>query len=359
MNKVVSNNKLGEIEWIRAICCILVIIIHVTAEFWTSFSKGSIQYKFIILLNTISQFAVPCFIFISGFVLYYVYHNREYKALDFYKKRMFKIVIPYLVWSSIYIITRYVYYNISINLKDIAKDILIGRASSHLYFMVLIIQFYLVFPLCLKIYQKINNRTLSMGIFFTVNAIVILFIKMPFKDRFFMNYLMFFGLGFILADLKVNGFIPSKALKTGIFSVYLIIIFYHLSDTYRNIAQLPLILKGLYRYSWWIFSLISIVNIYSLANIFKIRKYNWIDNRAISSLSKHSFTIYLSHMFFITVLRQLKGFNQLKNYSMTLAFVSELIIIIFISWIASIVLEKLKVMANSYILKKYYKETSI
>lgn len=71
MDKVAQGKKLVEIEWIRAICCILVIMIHVTAEFWTSFVYGSIQYKIIILLNTLSQFAVP------GFISYSLYKNIE------------------------------------------------------------------------------------------------------------------------------------------------------------------------------------------------------------------------------------------------------------------------------------------
>ena len=132
MGKVASRSRLGEIEWIRAICCILVIIIHVTAEYWTSFTVGSLQYKFNILLNGVSQFAVPCFVFISGFVLYYVYHNREYKTLDFYKKRITKLAIPYVAWSLVYILIRHYYYDAPINLMNMTKDLLIGRASGHL-----------------------------------------------------------------------------------------------------------------------------------------------------------------------------------------------------------------------------------
>lgn len=342
MDKVAQGKKLVEIEWIRAICCILVIMIHVTAEFWTSFVYGSIQYKIIILLNTLSQFAVPGFVFISGFVLFYVYHNKEYKTLDFYKKRMLKILIPYFLWSGIYILANYFYHNSAINIVSIAKDLVLGRASFHLYYMVLIIQFYIIFPLCLKIYKKINNDVLSMGIFFLLNAITILYIKMPFKDRLFMNYFMFFGLGMVLANLKIKGFELTKALKIIILTVYTLFTLYYFADRYRDIAQLPFISKKLYMYGWWIFSMISIVSIYVLAGILKIRKYKWIDNRVISSLSKHSFTMYLSHIFFIRMLRELSLFVQIKNYSMTLAFVFQLFAIICASWIVGIVMEKLE-----------------
>lgn len=353
MNKVASAKRLGEIEWIRAICCILVIMIHVTAEFWTFFSIGSIQYKLIVLLNTISQFAVPCFVCISGFVLYYVYNNKEYNILEFYKKRITKIMIPYLIWSAIYIILKHNYFNIPINLNIIVKDILLGRASGHLYFIILILQFYIVFPLILKAYKRINNKVLSMGIFLGINIITILFIRIPFKDRFFMNYLMFFGLGFLLGDLKLKGFKFNDFLKTTIFTVYLIFTVYYFIDRYRSIVGLPFIFKELHRYTWWIFSLISILNIYLLANIFNNTKVNLIENKIIRSLSNHSFTIYLSHMFFIILLRQSRSFNQLKNYSMTLAFIFELIVIICISWLASIIFERLKNMISLHIKMEY------
>lgn len=342
MNKVAKANKLGEIEWIRAICCLLVIIIHVTAEFWTSFNYGSVQYKFNILLNSISQFAVPGFVFLSGFVLYYVYHNKEYKILDFYKKRMFKILIPYLICSIIYIILNYYLYNYPMDLKAMVKDIFIGRASFHLYYMVLIIQFYLVFPLLLKIYKKIDNKFISLAGLLAINILVILFVKTPFKDRLFLNYLMFFGLGFLLAELKLKGFKSSRSLKIGIYSIYLIITLYYLMERYRVIAELPLTSNELYRFAWWFFSLISIIGIYLLANIIKDIKVNLIENKIVNSLSNHSFTIYLSHIFFITILRQLGWYNHLKAYSMTLAFVCQLLIIIGISWFASIAFTKIK-----------------
>ena len=352
MNKVLSRSKLGEIEWIRSICCILVIIIHVTAEYWNSFTVGSLQYKFNILLNGISQFAVPCFVFISGFVLYYVYHNREYKILDFYKKRIPKLVFPYLIWSFVYIFVRHAYYSSPISLINVVKDLLVGRASGHLYYMILIIQFYLVFPLLLKAYEKIDNKILSMGIFTIGNIIIMEFVKMPFKDRFFMNYLIFFGLGFLLADLKIEGFEFNKILKIGIMSVYLIFSIYYLTDRYRAMAGLPLMWNGLYRYAWWIFSLISIISIYLLSSILNDIKHSLVNNRMITSLSNHSFTIYLSHMLFITILRNLKLFNQLKDYSMTISFVFQLVIIIGVTWITSIALERLKNIMNQPTLNK-------
>lgn len=352
-SKLASTDILGEIEWIRAISCILVIIIHVTAEFWTSFMIGSIQYKSIILLNTISQFAVPCFICISGFVLYYVYHNKEYNVLKFYKKRITKIVIPYLVWSAIYIIVIHNYYKPPISLAIIVEDILQGRASGHLYFIILILQFYILFPLILKVYKIINNKILSMGVFLGINIITVLFIRTPFKDRFFMNYLMFFGLGFLLADLKLKGFKSKYFLKATIFTVYLIFTVYYFIDRYSTIVGLPFIFKELHRYVWWIFSLISILNIYLIANMFKDRRLSLIENKIIKSLSNHSFTIYLSHMFFIILLRQSSSFNKLKNYSMTLAFIFELIGIICISWLASIIFEGLKNMISLHIKMEY------
>ncbi len=340
--KAKTTEKLEEIEWIRAICCLLVITIHVTAEFWTSFTYESIQYKLNILLNTLSQFAVPCFIFISGFVLYYVYYSREYSYLDFYKRRIRKIAIPYLVWSGIYILINYLIHGVPIDIVSIIKNLILGRASSHLYFIPLIIQFYFIFPFLLKFYQKLNNRVLTMSIFLASNVAFTLYIKMPFKDRFFMNYLLYFGLGFLLADLKIKGFVSNVASRTVLFSLYLLFISYYFVDRYRAIANLEFICKKLYMYAWRVFSLISIISIYALANILKVRKPNWIDNMVIRSLSRHSFTIYLCHMFFIKLLMSSKGFNKLENFSMTLAFAFELFAVICVSWVFSVVLDKLR-----------------
>jgi len=324
----------------RAICCLLVVIIHVTAAFWYTFTTGSPQFKAVIVLNTLSKFAVPSFVLISGYVLYYVNYNKKVEALPFYKKRISKVLVPYLIWSILYIFVNYLAYARPIDMKSLIYYFGLGKANYHLYYICLILQLYILFPLIFKIYQSIENKIFATAIFFIFNSFFIRFIKFEFSDRFFTYYIMFFVLGFFLADLKIRAISFHKIVPVIISIFYFLITSYYILDTYKVNAKVPLLSKELYRHSWWYFSLISILFLYTMAAVLNKYHFKIVSSRAVQSISKHSFTIYLSHPMFMKVLHSLSLFEKIKSQEPTLTFVLELICIFMGSWLFSILLDQ-------------------
>lgn len=338
-NEIIVKNKLSEIDFMRAICCVLVVIIHVTAAFWYTFKTGSLPFKAIVVLNTLSKFAVPSFVLISGFVLYYVYSNKKIEPLNFYRKRLSKVFVPYFVWSVLYIVVNYLAYERPVDLKSLIYYFGLGKANYHLYYICLILQLYILFPILIKLFQKFKKPILPTLLFMTVNFYFIRYIKLPFSDRIFIYYIMFFTIGFYLADLKIKGIQIKNKIVLFITAIYLVITTYYVIDTYKVMVNVPLLSKPLYKHSWWYFSLISILFLYVLANYFGINFRQLIDNKMINSISKHSFTIYLSHPMFMKVLHSLTLYEQLHNSHPTLLFISEFFIIFMSSWVFSICLE--------------------
>lgn len=338
-NTSITKNKLIEIDFMRAICCILVIIIHVTAAFWYTFKTSTIPYKVVINLNSLSKFAVPSFVFISGFVLYYVYQNKKIETLIFYKKRLSKVFVPYFIWSVLYITVNYLAFERPIDIKSLIYYFSLGKANYHLYYMCLILQFYLLFPLLIKAFQAFENHLVSTILFFVLNFSFIRYVKLPFSDRIFIYYIMFFILGFYLADLKNKDFKIKKIVTLLVTGIYLIVTSYYVLETYKVMVKVPLLSKVLYKHSWWYFSLVSIIFLYVLANYFSLNLRAIADHRLIQSISKHSFTIYLSHPMFMKVLHSLSVYKNLHTSAPTLLFLFEFFIIFLCSWIFSICLE--------------------
>ncbi|MGG6312883.1 acyltransferase [Paenibacillus macerans] len=150
--------RLDEIEILRGIAFLAVVLQHVIGGI---FSQPGLSSSAILAGTTflgLTRFAVPLFVFITGVVLFYNYDG-ELHYRSFLRKRFSQVVLPYLAWTVFY----YVWVSFLSGtgpsttweeLLNLLKLALTGRASYHLWFMVMIIPFYLLFPLFKKLLSK-------------------------------------------------------------------------------------------------------------------------------------------------------------------------------------------------------------
>lgn len=143
---------------VRALAILAVVLIHSTSDATVELTKGSLSQILFYTINRACQFAVPLFILISGFVLFYKYCNdwNIKLAIEYSRKRIWKIAVPYTLWSFFY----YFFYQyitkreININLHKFFYLFKWGEIAYHLYFMILILQFYLLFPILMTVVKK-------------------------------------------------------------------------------------------------------------------------------------------------------------------------------------------------------------
>lgn len=103
-------------------------------------------------LLMVGHYTRDAFFFLTGFVLSYSLLGRSLRLGRFWQRRLARIGIPYLAWSVIY-----VFYGRWRGLQfgvtpaplwhQLWYETLLGQASYHLYFLLVSIQIYLVFPL--------------------------------------------------------------------------------------------------------------------------------------------------------------------------------------------------------------------
>jgi peptidoglycan/LPS O-acetylase OafA/YrhL len=96
------TEKLEEVDYLRAIACLFVVFIHTTADYIFLDTAGSLTKTAFLFVNRALTFAVPAFIFISGFVLARRYLQRDFSYLLFLKKRLKHIIVPYFGWTLVY-----------------------------------------------------------------------------------------------------------------------------------------------------------------------------------------------------------------------------------------------------------------
>jgi peptidoglycan/LPS O-acetylase OafA/YrhL len=197
-----------EINFLRGFGVLAVIAIHTTGYFTEIKS-----YNTLVLLNLwtdiFSQFAVPLFILISGFVLARNYRN-DFSLTKFYKKRIRSIIPQYLIFSVLYtVFNNWVVMQsnpLSTNLSLLLNNILHSNASYHLWFFLIIIQLYILYPIIIKIYDfcKLIDRAEFLIAFLliiqTLWMVGIHTSSFPFIKLNFMSFLFYFGLGIYTCD---------------------------------------------------------------------------------------------------------------------------------------------------------------
>ena len=154
---------LEEVDIMRAFGILAVLAIHATGPSVT-LSPKSCAYNILMGLNYSLAFAVPVFLFISAMVLSFKYSKEENTNwLKFYKSRMNQIIIPYLVWTGIYLLYRAFLFHENFRVfttpgfvddaKFIIKTLFLGKGYIHLYFISIIVQFYIAFPLITMVFN--------------------------------------------------------------------------------------------------------------------------------------------------------------------------------------------------------------
>ncbi|MDE5414552.1 acyltransferase family protein [Alkalihalobacterium chitinilyticum] len=150
-----KKNHVNEIFFLRSIACLTIVLLHSIAwgtEYIRVLSKLP-DFLLIILdsLNVFLYYGTPAFIFITAFILGYSYKDRTIDYKPFLLKRVKFILIPYLCMAVLYALPFLLISFEQFTLK-VFLNALIG--DFHAYFVLIIFQFYLMFILFKKWFDK-------------------------------------------------------------------------------------------------------------------------------------------------------------------------------------------------------------
>ncbi|WP_430111583.1 acyltransferase family protein [Paenibacillus sp. B1-33] len=133
---------------------------HATSETAAIMKKSSVFYGYT-FFNIFFKYGTPTFILLSSFVLFYNYGGDKLQVSvlgKFYKNRFFYVCIPYVICSLFYFafvqVTLYSDQSWSEAAPLFVNKLLTGTTYTHLYFMYISIQFYLLFPLLLLLFRS-------------------------------------------------------------------------------------------------------------------------------------------------------------------------------------------------------------
>lgn len=156
-----NTNRVIFIDWLRAIACLMVLIVHASECIYSndySFSFPSEAGRWsVCLINGFVRPAVPIFLIASAYLLVPLKTNTNL----FFRKRFRRVVIPFIVWLVIYAILpiswgEYTKIDIVNNLLHIPINF-IPRAS-HLWFIYMLLGIYLIMPVLSSWLKQISRR---------------------------------------------------------------------------------------------------------------------------------------------------------------------------------------------------------
>lgn len=138
-----------QIDFARVVAMLSVVMIHVSAPYINNSSIYSVaNMNLAFILNQVTRFAVPLFILISGTAL--ELSESCGKTYYFYMNRILKIGIPYVVWTTVYFVYNFHSNWESASVGSYIRALLLGQGASHLYFIIVIAQLYLLYPFLKK-----------------------------------------------------------------------------------------------------------------------------------------------------------------------------------------------------------------
>lgn len=281
----------NELSFTNVLCCLLVIFIHVNSEAVSTLDKSSIWYAISFVLWQSASFSVYAFIFLSGIKQF---SKTNIKISDFYKKRLVKIALPYLLWVCIYYAYD-VYMGIEIfDLKTLLYYMYSGDYVGHFYFVIIILQFYILMPLWIKLF-KIANPKIMLTISFVISAlsweILPGLIEFRFFDRIFTTYIFFWTLGAYIGMNYENAKSILLKYKNTIYTMFCIMLVGAVGFLY--VTNVNEIYYGFTEYIMMAYRIVAVIFIFtlSLSGINKI-----CENKFISLIDMSSYNIYLSHL---------------------------------------------------------------
>lgn len=198
------KERVAEWDVLRGITFLAIVMQHSIGQFAYRKDTSLFDAYTLAAIYHLIKFGVPAFVLLTGAALVYNYYEKlNYPT--FIRKRSLDILVPYFLWTAIYYV--YMFPGESIHFqwfKEVGQQIITPTLGYHFWFILMIFQFYLLFPLFLKGLIWAKER------------------RDPFKTRTLDSLLVVTGLGYMVLMWVSYKYLPYHASSYPGFLQYLI-----------------------------------------------------------------------------------------------------------------------------------------
>lgn len=334
------KNRIFYLDKLRVIAIFSVIVIHVSATMFYSTSVKTLDWQVMNFFDSLTRFAVPLFVMMSGALL--LNSNKEYSIKELYRKKIFRLIIAFLFWSLIYAMYHFFIDNASLKVSIINFI----EGEYHQWFIFMIIILYIMIPI-LKVVikdKKVTEYFLIISFIFTcvvpcltyfpaigdnINGII---------NKSYINFFTGYTFYFILGHYLNTYHIKTKHKNILYIVAILAIIFTVIGSSLISIIyEKPISI--LYNYFFINTSVVAMA-IFIYAKDYLNKK----THPFISKLSNLSFGIYLVHVLILFIFQKIGFVSTLFNPLLSIPIIS--IACFFISACIILIIKKFSKIAD-------------
>jgi len=300
------NNRIIWIDLIKVIAMFAVVFLHSAAPILSKIGHIDFSYWMVgNIYDSMVRMSVPLFFMVSGVLL--LNYKKESLSI-FFKKRFFRVVIPLIAWSFIYILFKKYGSHQDINIIKHLIYSLNRPEYIHLWFLYTIIGIYLFLPI-LKVFVKCASQNIQ--IYFIILWIISVSI-LPFINYFtglsiksympmMAGYIGYLVLGYQLAKIEITK------------KLFYIAIFFMFVSTLGTVFGTYYLSEKAGKYIGFFYDYFSISTLIQSISYFIFLKYIgenvlnrfMIISQAMITISMTSLGIYLIHPIYIAILRKI------------------------------------------------------
>lgn len=299
--KTDSSERILYLDVIRVVAVFCVIIIHVVAQIWNAVPIDSVEFDILNVYDSIVRWSVPAYVMISGAL--FLNKKRDIKVI--YSKNILRMVIAFLVWSTIYALVTCR----GIDLYTLIITILGGHF--HMWFILMLIGLYMMLPILQQISSDLRIVRYILVLAFIFNSILPWLIKSMYyfgnqpiisfanvlnSDFIFMNVSVVAGyIGYFFAGYYISNIEIKKSVRYIIYILGIVgfVMTFFLTKWYCNSI-------GIASVEYYSDSAPNVcLSTIAMFVLFKYSFRNLKENKVTSYLGKASFGAYLVHALII------------------------------------------------------------
>lgn len=322
------SKRYSELNYFNAIACLFVILIHVLSLGITSLQRDSLQLVAIYLPWKFAAYVVPGFLFTGAVKMALGFTSEETsgKRVGYFAyiwRRVTKIYLPYVLWVGIY----YVYFLrigwVENGIDVFFKYVWFGNLSSPFYYVVTVMQFYLLMPLWRWIVKKTPFFT-TIPVAALISLAMLRFeallghfgIEFLWRDRIFPTYIFFWVVGLYVGKHyeavreTIKRHLTSCFLLAVPVTLYVSVICWQYANNVYIFDGNPLKL---------ITDVLTIFLLFALCIVINDRAPAFI-TKPLTFIFSASFTVYLSHCLFLQECQSQLGAHGVTDMGLVLLF---------------------------------------
>lgn len=355
-----DKNRISYLSFMNVIAAVSVVILHADSSFW--FYKNNPFWPVANVIDSLFYFAVPLFFMMTGVTL--IDYRKRYTTKEYFKKRFFKTVIPFLFWSVFAMlwqsrkilwamITGAAHERLNWTVVSVIDGIVNTKFLDIYWFFIPLFCIYLAIPLLALIPEQKRVRcfTYIIAVSVVLNYAIPfglsvaghygnLSIEWPHKFYYGFEYMIYPLIGYVLHKAELRLRFRLLIYAAAIAGLVTMIVGTYFASAEKNMVDY-LLYKGYYRLPCLLYA--SGVFLFLKHAALRIKSVKV--NRFFAYFQKYTFPVYLIHRYYLDVIAENISLIQVKKESMLYVVIAT-VLALGLSVLTTMLLRKIPVLRH-------------